>query len=74
MLDTIKAILEKAGCAMSDVIRCDCTLEDSRDFDFFNSTYPTYFPKDPPTRSTTVGQLVLPARVEIGCIAYHPLK
>jgi reactive intermediate/imine deaminase len=73
VLDTIKDILAKAGCSMSDIIRCGCTLQDARDFDGFNSAYATYFPKDPPVRTTAVGRLVLDARVEVDCIAFHPL-
>ena len=73
VLDTIIAILDKAGCTMSQIIKCGCTLEDARDFDFFNTVYGTYFPTNPPVRTTAVGQLVLPARVEIDCVAYAPL-
>ena len=74
VLDTLKGILAKAGCTMADVVKCGCTLQDARDFDAFNKTYATYFPKNPPVRTTAVVQHVLDARVEIDCIAYKPLK
>lgn len=74
VLDTLKSILAKAGCTMADVVKCGCTLQDARDFDAFNQTYATYFPKDPPVRTTVVVQHVLDARVEIDCVAYKPLK
>ena len=74
VLDTIQAILERAGCSMADIIKCDCTLADARYFDAFNKIYATYFPSDPPVRTATVGELVLDARIEIDCIAYRPLE
>lgn len=73
VLETVQGILKKAGCALSDVIRCGCTLQDARDFDGFNKTYATYFPKEPPVRTSAVAQHVLDARVEIDCLAYKPL-
>jgi reactive intermediate/imine deaminase len=72
VLDTLQKILKQAGCALSDVIRCGCTLQDARDFGGFNSTYATYFPKEPPVRTTAVVQHVLDARVEIDCVAFKP--
>jgi len=73
VLDKLQGILQKAGCAMSDVVKCDCTLQDARDFSGFNTVYARYFPKDPPVRTSSVAQHVLDARVEIDCLAYKPL-
>jgi reactive intermediate/imine deaminase len=73
VLDTLESILAKAGCTMADVIKCGCTLQDARDFDAFNDAYATYFPTNPPVRTTAVVQHVLNALVEIDCIAYKPL-
>lgn len=70
VLDSLKRILETAGCTLDDVVRCACTLQDPRDFGGFNSVYAKYFPKDPPTRSTVIATLVLDARIEIECTAY----
>lgn len=69
-----KGILQTAGWAMGDVLKCDCTLQDARDFDGFNKVYATYFSKDPPAGTTAVVQLVLDGCVEIGCIAYKQIK
>jgi 2-iminobutanoate/2-iminopropanoate deaminase len=74
VLDTLQGILKKAGCAMSDVVKCGCTLQDARDFGGFNTVYATYFPKDPPVRTTAVATHVLDGRVEIDCLAYKPLS
>lgn len=74
MLETLRVLLAQAGCELSDVVRCGCTLQDARDFAGFNTTYAAYFPKDPPVRTTAVVQHVLDARVEIDCVAYRPLR
>lgn len=73
VLDTLQGILKNAGCAMSDIVKCGCTLQDARDFGGFNTVYATYFPKDPPVRTTAVATHVLDGRVEIDCLAYKPL-
>jgi 2-iminobutanoate/2-iminopropanoate deaminase len=45
-------------------------LVNMADFQAMNAVYATYFPKDPPARSTVAGSgLALGARVEIECIA-----
>jgi reactive intermediate/imine deaminase len=74
VLEALKGILQKAGCTLADVVKCDCTLQDARDFDGFNKVYATYFKKDPPVRTTAVVQHVLDGRVEIDCIAYKQLQ
>jgi 2-iminobutanoate/2-iminopropanoate deaminase len=73
VLDTVKSILSQAGCAIADIVKCGCSLQDARDFHAFNKAYATYFPTSPPVRTTVVVQHVLDARVEIDCIAYKPL-
>jgi enamine deaminase RidA (YjgF/YER057c/UK114 family) len=51
-------------------VKCTVFLVDIRDFAAMNAAYVTYFPKDPPARSTVAGSgLALGARVEIECIA-----
>ena len=74
VLDSLKAILEVTGCDMADVIKCGCTLQDARDFGGFNAVYATYFPLEPPVRTTIVVQHVLNARVEIDCVAFRPVS
>jgi 2-iminobutanoate/2-iminopropanoate deaminase len=45
-------------------------LADIRDFAKMNEVYASYFPEDPPARSTVaVSGLALGARVEIECVA-----
>lgn len=69
-LDNIKAVLTHAGSSMDRVVKCTVFLANIADYDAMNSVYKTYFPKDPPARSTVAGSgLALGARVEIECLA-----
>lgn len=69
-LENIKAVLVHAGSSLERVFKCTVFLTDIRDFARMNEVYVTYFPKDPPARSTVAGSgLALGARVEIECMA-----
>jgi reactive intermediate/imine deaminase len=69
-LENIKAVLQHAGSSLERVAKCTVFLLDIRDYAAMNAVYATYFPKDPPARSTVAGSgLALGARVEIECIA-----
>ena len=69
-LENIKATLAYAGSSLERVVKCTVFLLDIKDFAAMNAVYVTYFPKDPPARSTVAGSgLALGARVEIECLA-----
>jgi reactive intermediate/imine deaminase len=69
-LENVKAVLVYAGSSLERVVKCTVFLSDIRDFAAMNAVYTTYFPKDPPARSTVgVSGLALGARVEIECMA-----
>jgi len=69
-LENIKAVLVHAGSSMERVFKCTVFLANIRDFEAMNGVYATYFPKDPPARSTVAGSgLALGAKVEIECLA-----
>lgn len=69
-LENIKVVLAHAGSSMDRVFKCTVFLTDIADFEKMNGVYATYFPKDPPARSTVAGSgLALGARVEIECLA-----
>jgi 2-iminobutanoate/2-iminopropanoate deaminase len=70
-LDATKRVMEAAGAAMTDVVRCTVFLTRVADFQAMNGAYREYFPKDPPARSTVVvAALVSPAAlIEIECTA-----
>ena len=69
-LDSIAAILGKAGLSLSDVVRTTCWLADMDDFQAMNGVYAGYFPTDPPARVTIqVARLPANASIEIDAIA-----
>lgn len=69
-LENIKALLAYAGSSLERVVKCTVFLADIRDYATMNEVYATYFPTDPPVRSTVAGSgLALGARVEIECMA-----
>jgi len=68
--DNIKSVLAAAGSSLERVVKCTVFLTDIKDFAAMNAVYATYFPKDPPARSTVAGTgLALGARIEIECLA-----
>jgi len=72
-IENLRRILEKAGCTLDDVIKCNVWLADARDFWSFNRIYASYFPDIPPARSTVQSPLMIDAKIEIDCVAYRPL-
>jgi 2-iminobutanoate/2-iminopropanoate deaminase len=72
-LDSLKLILEEAGCELSDVVKSMVWLKNREDFGGFNSVYAEYFPEEPPTRSALVSDFLIDILVEIECTAYRPL-
>ncbi|RJP37065.1 MAG: RidA family protein [Phycisphaerales bacterium] len=73
-MENLKASVEAAGSSMSHVLKCQCFLTDSGDFATFNKVYVTYFPSDPPARSTVIVKELVArgARIEIDCFAALP--
>ena len=68
--ENIKTVLAAAGSSLERVVKCTVFLTSMSDYQAMNTVYATYFPKDPPARSTVAGSgLALGARVEIECIA-----
>ena len=70
-LENVKAVIEAGGGKMETALKCTVFLKDMKDFQGMNSVYTTFFPKEPPARSTiAVAALASPtAKVEIECIA-----
>jgi len=59
-----------AGSSLDRAVKCTVFLADIQDFAAMNAVYATYFPNDPPARSTVAAKgLAGGARVEIECIA-----
>ena len=72
-MENIITVLDAAGAALLDLIKCTVFLADISDYAAVNEVYIQYFPSDPPARSAVAGSgLALGARVEIECIAAVP--
>lgn len=73
VLDNVSAALALAGAALSDVVKTTVVLTDARDFAAFNAVYASYFPSNPPARTTVEAKLMIDITVEIEAVAYRPL-
>lgn len=73
VLENLRALLEAAGGSLADVVKTTCYLTDLGEFAAFNEVYATFFPTNPPARSTVqAARLPLGALVEIDAVAYLP--
>ncbi len=72
-LDNIRAILERHGATLDDVVKCTAFLADMHDWPAFNEVYRRAFGKHFPARSAFgASGLAIGARVELECIAQLP--
>lgn len=70
VLRNLQGILEAAGLTTANVVRTTVFLTDLGEFPQMNEVYATFFPKDPPARSTVqVSALPKGVRIEIDAIA-----
>ena len=69
-LENIKAVLERNGSSLDNVVKCTAMLADMAEWPAMNQVYATYFTKHFPARSAfgTTG-LALGARMELECMA-----
>ncbi len=73
VLNNLAAVVRAAGGDLSNVVKTTVFLKDMNDFQAMNEVYATFFPSEPPARSTVeVARLPKDARVEIECIAALP--
>ena len=71
VLENIKNILESQELAMEQVVKTTIFLKDMGNFSHVNEVYATYFPSDPPARSTVeVARLPRDVDIEIEAIAF----
>jgi enamine deaminase RidA (YjgF/YER057c/UK114 family) len=69
-LDNLAVRLEAAGSRMEQVAAVTVYLKSAADFPAMNEVYAKYWPKDPPTRTTVVANLVVPeALIEVSMVA-----
>jgi 2-iminobutanoate/2-iminopropanoate deaminase len=70
VVERMRGVLSAAGSSLEQVVAVTVYLKSQGDFAAMNDAYRTYWPKDPPTRTTVVTDLVLPdALVEMSMIA-----
>jgi 2-iminobutanoate/2-iminopropanoate deaminase len=70
VLENLRTILDAAGSSLERVLKTTCFLTNIDDFATFNRVYKTYFPIDPPARSTCqVAGLAPGLLIEIDAIA-----
>lgn len=72
VMDNLKAALALADCRLDQVVKTMVILKDAKDFAGFNAVYATYFPAEPPARTTVEAKLMVDIRIEIDAIAYAP--
>ncbi len=70
VMENISAVLRAVGMNFSQVVQVNVFLADLSEFQKFNTVYGSYFPSDPPARSTVqVAALPRNARVQIAVTA-----
>lgn len=70
VIERMRELLAAAGSSLDHVVSVTVYLKGASDFPAMNAAYRTFWPKDPPTRTTVVTDLVLPdALVELSMIA-----
>lgn len=69
-MENVKAILERNGSCMEQVVKCTVMLTDIAEWPAFNEVYVTYFPGPKPARSAFAASgLAFGAKVEVECWA-----
>jgi len=72
-LGNLAAVLESAGAALADVVRCGVFLADVQDFATMDRVYAGIFPRPLPARTTVGAAFPVPGMlVEIDCVAVLP--
>ncbi len=72
-MDNIKAVLERHGSSLEQVVKVTVMLADIKEWSAVNQVYLTYFPGHKPARSALgASGLAMGARIEIECLAALP--
>jgi len=73
VLANVQAVLEAAGCGLSDVVAVDVFLTDLKNFQAFNQLYADFFGDHKPARAVVeVSALPRGALLEMKCTAFRP--
>jgi 2-iminobutanoate/2-iminopropanoate deaminase len=73
VMENLAKALALADASLEDIVKTTVILADARDFSAFNRVYATYFPANPPARTTLEARLMIDIRIEIEAVAYKPL-
>ncbi len=71
-LENVVALVQAAGGAATDIVRCTCYLASIDSFAEFTAAYEEFFSHQPRPTRTTIGCQLSGILVEIDCIAYVP--
>jgi 2-iminobutanoate/2-iminopropanoate deaminase len=73
VLKKVQAVVEAAGTTMAKVDKCTVFLTRQADFAPMNEVWRTFFPKDPPARTTVIVAALARAEflIEVECIAHR---
>ena len=66
----VKDILQRASLRLSDIVKVNVYLRESKDANEFNTAYAKYFPDAKPARIGTVAELLYGGLVELEVVAY----
>jgi 2-iminobutanoate/2-iminopropanoate deaminase len=71
-LTNIRAILEAGGSSLENIVKVNVFLVKITDYAEMTSVYVSFFPKNPPARTTTTTDLPPGYLIDIDCIAIRP--
>lgn len=71
VLLNVESVLREGGATLTDVLKCNVYLADMRHFQAMNDVFATFFPSEPPARTSVQAPLAEPEMlVEIEAIAW----
>lgn len=72
VMENIRGVLEAAGLGFEDIVKTTIFLKSMNDFPVVNAAYGSYFPTEPPARSTVeVARLPRDVLVEIEVVGFR---
>jgi len=75
VLDSLTLVLEGCGLTLEDVVKTTVFLKDMNNFAAMNEMYGSYFPSNPPARTTVeVARLPRDVGIEIELVALDRSK
>lgn len=69
IIERMRGVLSAAGSSLDQVVAVTVYLRSASNFGAMNGAYAAFWPKDPPTRTTVITDLLLGADVEISMVA-----